>query len=149
MCTCFLVSCCVCFLEQLGALNFFENVATVQFDHRMLAYSTVIAAGAVMVTARRAGMASLPPPVRKAAHSVTGMAATQAALGISTLMLYVPTSLASLHQVRMLCSFHRVARDRTTVGLVHVRRVLRRDSLLWCRLVPWSCGALLCGSCTL
>ena len=85
---------------QLGVRNFFENIATVQFDHRMLAYSTLAASGGVLVAARRAGFSSLPPPVRKAAHSLVGMAGTQAALGISTLMLYVPTALASLHQVR-------------------------------------------------
>jgi heme A synthase len=66
-----------------------ENIATVQFNHRNLAYSTLVAAGAVMVAARRVGMKELPPSVRKAVHSLTGMAGTQAALGISTLMLYV------------------------------------------------------------
>lgn len=57
---------------------------------------------AVMLTARRnpaGGLKGLPAEVRKAVHSVTGMAVTQAALGISTLMLYVPVPLATIHQV--------------------------------------------------
>jgi cytochrome c oxidase assembly protein subunit 15 len=80
-------------------LNFFENIATVQFDHRLLAYSTLASSAALLLTARRIGFANLPPPVRKAVHSVVGMAGVQALLGISTLMMLVPVPLGVLHQV--------------------------------------------------
>lgn len=85
---------------QYGWLNWTENIALVQFDHRMLAYSSLALCTAVFVVARKApgGLRALPPEVRKSVHSLMGMAATQVGLGISTLMLYVPVSIATIHQ---------------------------------------------------
>jgi cytochrome c oxidase assembly protein subunit 15 len=82
----------------LGSRNFFENTATVQFDHRMLAYSSIAAVAAVKVAASRAGWKVLPPPVRKWAIGLGALVALQATLGITTLMLYVPVSLGAAHQ---------------------------------------------------
>lgn len=80
--------------------NFFENTATVQFDHRILAMTTVLSIGHMYgVAVRSAHFAALPAFTRIGMHAVAGMAVTQVGLGISTLLLYVPTCLAATHQV--------------------------------------------------
>lgn len=85
--------------ESLGWRNFFENTATVQFDHRMLAYSTLLSAGAVLVTARRGGAwKHHTPRVRRGVLALVHAVGAQAALGISTLVMYVPVPLAACHQ---------------------------------------------------
>jgi cytochrome c oxidase assembly protein subunit 15 len=76
-------------------LNFLENHSMVQFGHRMLAYLTAIVAGLYWFRARAGG---LQARARKAAHLLGGMVALQILLGISTLLLVVPISLAVLHQ---------------------------------------------------
>lgn len=73
--------------------NFFENIATVQFDHRLLATLVLLGGGALWLRARR-----LPPPLRRRAHAVMGMIAAQIALGITTLLLHVPVAVAAAHQ---------------------------------------------------
>lgn len=82
--------------------NFFENTATVQFDHRMLAYTTISAITAGYVLAKKAlegrYWAALPRRLRFAYTAVAAMAATQVTLGISTLLMYVPLELATAHQ---------------------------------------------------
>jgi cytochrome c oxidase assembly protein subunit 15 len=90
----------VMFLLEPRWRNFFENIATVQFDHRLLA--TLVLLGAVMLwlSARR-----LPAALRRRAHLLLGMVGVQIALGISTLLLHVPTPLASLHQAGALVLF--------------------------------------------
>lgn len=86
--------------ESLGVRNIFENTATVQFDHRYLAYATFLAVGGLHSIAKRrcGGFASMPGPVRKGLIWMSGLVAAQVALGISTLMLYVPVPLAAAHQ---------------------------------------------------
>lgn len=76
-------------------LNFFENITTVQFDHRVLAVTTFTAVGAFWLWAR--GQA-LPAPAAGAIHLMLAVVAVQAALGIATLLLVVPVPLAALHQ---------------------------------------------------
>lgn len=73
--------------------NFFENIATVQFNHRLLAMLVLISGIALWVYARR-----LPAALRLRAHLLLGMIGLQVALGISTLLLHVPLVLASAHQ---------------------------------------------------
>ena len=75
--------------------NWFENVAAVQFDHRVLAMGTVAAVGALWIAARQA---PLPASVRLALHALLAMALAQVTLGISTLLLVVPVPLAATHQ---------------------------------------------------
>ncbi|MBO0735703.1 MAG: COX15/CtaA family protein [Alphaproteobacteria bacterium] len=76
-------------------LNWFENIAAIQFDHRVLA----IASGAAIVSLWAAGLRSaLPKPARAALHTLLGAAALQITLGISTLLLVVPIPLAAAHQ---------------------------------------------------
>lgn len=87
--------------ESLGYLNFFENTATVQFDHRMLAYTSIAGVGLVHAAAKRAGglkSAAMPPGFKMGAIGLGALVAAQATLGITTLMLYVPVSLGAAHQ---------------------------------------------------
>ena len=85
--------------EQKGWKNLFENTATVQFDHRMLAYSSLALTVASFVVARKAPWNALSPSIRRSVGWLKGLALAQVALGISTLMMYVPVSLGTAHQV--------------------------------------------------
>jgi cytochrome c oxidase assembly protein subunit 15 len=76
-------------------LNWFENIAAVQFDHRVLAVATVLAVFLLWAAGLRA---NLPKPAGKALHLLLAAAVLQAALGISTLLLVVPIPLAAAHQ---------------------------------------------------
>jgi heme a synthase len=75
--------------------NWFENLAAIQFDHRVLAMTTAAAVLLLWVAGRRA---ALPKPARIALHALLAAAAAQVALGISTLLLVVPIPLAAAHQ---------------------------------------------------
>jgi len=74
-------------------LNWFENVAAIQFNHRLLATATLAAALAAAALAWRAG-----PPWRGPVLLFSGLVAVQYLLGIATLVLVVPVSLGTLHQ---------------------------------------------------
>ncbi len=74
--------------------NFYENMATVQFDHRAIAL--VLSLLVVAFWWRARGAAS--PVVRVAASLLLAMLAVQILLGISTLLMVVPLALAALHQ---------------------------------------------------
>lgn len=75
--------------------NFFENPTTVQFDHRILAISSLTAITGLYMFSRKM---VLPRRAKIAISLLTAMAYSQVALGISTLLLYVPTPLAATHQ---------------------------------------------------
>ncbi len=75
--------------------NFFENLLTVQFDHRMLAYVIFIVAAYHAFDVARAVKAG---PARAGALVLFAAITLQAALGIATLLLVVPLPLALLHQ---------------------------------------------------
>lgn len=77
------------------AANFFENVAAVQFNHRVLAVGTVLAALVLWLMARRLDLA---PGARRALDLVFAMAGAQFGLGIAALILVVPVWLGALHQ---------------------------------------------------
>jgi cytochrome c oxidase assembly protein subunit 15 len=76
-------------------LNFFENVATVQFDHRLLATLVVAATAWFWWRARRE---ALTANQRRTINLLAAAAALQASIGIATLLLVVPVPLAALHQ---------------------------------------------------
>ncbi len=76
-------------------LNFFENVTTVQFNHRVLAIATFLAIIALWLSARRM---NLSRPQGLWLHATALAAVIQVTLGISTLVLRVPVPLAALHQ---------------------------------------------------
>lgn len=75
--------------------NLFDNVAAVQFDHRVLAMTTAAAVVGLWLAGCRA---ALPRPARLALHALLAVAALQVTLGISTLLLVVPIPLAVSHQ---------------------------------------------------
>jgi len=103
---------------RLGARNFFENTAAVQFDHRVLAMSTLAATTATWLTTRN--NARLPLPARHAAAATAAVAALQAGLGVAALLHHVPASLGAAHQANALVLFSCV------LGLVHALRGPRR-----------------------
>lgn len=76
-------------------VNFFENIATVQFDHRVLAITTFIS---VLVLWLRGRNTALSGRGARAIHALAMVALVQVALGISTLLLFVPVTLAVIHQ---------------------------------------------------
>jgi cytochrome c oxidase assembly protein subunit 15 len=76
--------------------NFFWNMATVQFAHRL---GACLLSGLVAVLwwkLRRAP--SIPARAEKGGDALLAMLAIQAGLGIATLLLVVPLPLAALHQ---------------------------------------------------
>lgn len=82
--------------------NLFENLITVQFDHRVLATLVFCVTLGLWVWSLRR-----QPPTRTkmAFHSMLVAALLQVALGISTLLLVVPIPLAAAHQAGALVLF--------------------------------------------
>jgi heme a synthase len=83
-------------------LNFFENMGTVQFSHRVLAITTFTAIAVYWWFARRAEM---PARVRRGSNALLCAAVLQVTLGIATLLLVVPIALAASHQATALVLF--------------------------------------------
>ncbi len=75
--------------------NWFENIAAIQFDHRVLAMTTTAAVLLLWAAGLRR---RLPSPARAALWALLAAAALQVTLGISTLLLVVPIPLAAAHQ---------------------------------------------------
>ncbi|MBI2311691.1 MAG: COX15/CtaA family protein [Betaproteobacteria bacterium] len=98
-------------------LNFFNNMATVQFDHRLIAWLLAVLVPWFWWRARNA---DLPPRTRVAADILLAALVIQIALGISTLLLVVPIPLAAAHQAGALALF-------TAVLWVNHELRLRRD----------------------
>jgi cytochrome c oxidase assembly protein subunit 15 len=76
-------------------LNFFEDVTTVQFTHRVLAVSTLTL---VLLFWWRMRTADLAPRGRLAVNVLAIVAVGQVTLGITTLVMFVPVAFAALHQ---------------------------------------------------
>lgn len=85
------------FMIEPWYLNFFNNMATVQFDHRLLAWVLAFLVPWFWWQVVRNDL-DVSPRTRLAAHFLLGTLAMQIALGISTLVLVVPISLAAAHQ---------------------------------------------------
>ncbi|KAH8237344.1 hypothetical protein KR038_010151 [Drosophila bunnanda] len=77
--------------------NITENPTTVQFNHRILGISTVTLTTALWLVTRRIRL-QLPKRANWAINAVVAMAWTQATLGVTTLLNYVPVPLATAHQ---------------------------------------------------
>lgn len=75
--------------------NFFENVTTVQFDHRLLAMLLFILIPALWLLGRRT---ALSRTTRIGLNLLLAILLVQVTLGISTLLLQVPITLAAAHQ---------------------------------------------------
>ena len=82
--------------------NAFENLATVQFNHRMLAYLLCLVVPLYWWVARRYPLAS---GARGLFHLLLAMLAVQVVLGISTLLQHVPITLAAAHQAGAMVVF--------------------------------------------
>ncbi|AWB21080.1 heme A synthase [Methylobacterium currus] len=76
--------------------NFVDNVALVQFNHRLTAYALLILAVLHAVDARRQAPGT---GAARRATALAGLVAAQATLGIVTLLLVVPLWAALTHQV--------------------------------------------------
>jgi len=83
------------FMLEPWHLNFFNNMALVQFDHRLLAWLLALLAPWFWWKTR--GVEANPRALL-AAHLLLGTLVVQIALGISTLLLVVPIPLAAAHQ---------------------------------------------------
>jgi cytochrome c oxidase assembly protein subunit 15 len=99
--------------------NWFENLPAVQFDHRILAETTLVAVLALWLAARRAA-----PPLRRRFDALALMALVQVGLGIATLLLVVPLPVAVLHQAGAL-------------GLITAALVARHGMIGRGEEVPW------------
>ncbi len=83
------------FALQPAWRNFFDNMVTVQFDHRVLAITTFMIIVLFWIGIRKA---ELPSRIAKGVNALLHTAALQVALGIATLLLVVPIPLAAAHQ---------------------------------------------------
>ncbi len=75
--------------------NFFDNMVTAQFDHRVLAITTFVI---VVIYWFRVRKADLPKRARPAVNALLHTVALQVLLGITTLLLAVPVVLGAAHQ---------------------------------------------------
>jgi cytochrome c oxidase assembly protein subunit 15 len=92
----------VIFMQQPLWRNFFENIATVQFDHRVLAILVFIGVCALWLGTLGS---QLNRQIRLGLHALMAAAVLQVTLGISTLLLHVPVALAATHQAGALLLF--------------------------------------------
>lgn len=95
-------------------LNFFEDIPTVQFDHRWLAITTFVFVVLTWIQGRKAA-----PAVRLRANCLLAAGVLQVALGISTLLMMVPIPLAAAHQAGAVLLF---------ASSIWLRHGLRRNS---------------------
>ena len=90
--------------------NFVYNMATVQLDHRLLAYTVFTFAWILSWRVLRSGPAPRPRPW---AYALAIAATLQLCAGIATLLTRVPVPLAALHQAGALAVF------TCALGLAH------------------------------
>ncbi|MDH3513812.1 MAG: COX15/CtaA family protein [Gammaproteobacteria bacterium] len=83
-------------------INLFENIATVQFNHRLLAYVLCLV---ITLFTWKTLRANLPPRARRLALWLVGWLVVQVMLGITTLVHVTPVSLAAAHQAGALILF--------------------------------------------
>lgn len=75
--------------------NFFENMATVQFTHRWLGITLMLA---ILIVWYRGRPLMMPPRAVLAFNLVPLAALLQVSLGVATLLLVVPVAVAAAHQ---------------------------------------------------
>ena len=90
------------FVIEPWYLNFFANMATVQFDHRLVAWLLALLVPWFWLRVRRA---QASPRARMAAGVLLAALVLQIAMGIATLLLAVPVPLAAAHQAGALLVF--------------------------------------------
>jgi cytochrome c oxidase assembly protein subunit 15 len=94
--------------------NFGYNMATVQFDHRALAWVLLVLVPVTWWRIARSG--STPAPARRWAHALGVALVAQFALGVATLVNGVPLAAAALHQAGAVVVFTCV------IGMCHALR---------------------------
>jgi cytochrome c oxidase assembly protein subunit 15 len=77
-------------------LSAFEDITTIQFNHRMFAYLIVALVVAFAIRAFRFGVVGR---LKVGIFCLIGLLGMQVTLGISTLIFYVPIPVAAAHQV--------------------------------------------------
>lgn len=77
-------------------LSAFEDMLTIQFNHRMLAYLIVCL---VVTFTYKALKSDLQGPLRIAIYCFIGLLFLQVSLGIGTLVFYIPVPVAAAHQI--------------------------------------------------
>lgn len=82
--------------------NFFDNMATVQFDHRLIAWTLAIL---IPIFWFKSKNLPLPGSAHLACNLLLIMLIVQISLGIATLLLVVPLPLAAAHQAGALMLF--------------------------------------------
>ncbi len=90
------------FEMEPATINIFENATMVQFNHRVLAIATALAAVVLWFAARRGG---LERRARFAANAMITVVALQVTLGITTLLTVVAVPLAAAHQAGAMVAF--------------------------------------------
>jgi cytochrome c oxidase assembly protein subunit 15 len=88
--------------DTLGLASLFEVMEAVQFNHRTLAYITLVTVFALFWWSRRL---VLPRRTKAAIHALFGMVCLQVCLGIATLLSIVWLPLAVLHQAGAAITF--------------------------------------------
>ena len=96
------------FVQEPAWRNLFENVLTVQFDHRVVAYLLLAVAILHAAQARNSEYA-------RSAVVVAVLAVVQALIGIATLVMVVPLDLALAHQLGAVIVLW--------AAVVHLRRI--------------------------
>ncbi len=91
-------------------MNFVNNMATVQFDHRILAF---VIATVALTLAWRVERGHSPPRARAWARLLALAVVLQVSAGIATLLLVVPIPLAAAHQAGAVIVF------TCALGLLH------------------------------
>jgi cytochrome c oxidase assembly protein subunit 15 len=102
--------------------NLFENILTVQFDHRMVAYTIWAIAILHAIDAWRSGRGA------GGALTLAVLVTAQAALGIVTLLYQVALPLALTHQMFAIVVF--------TVAIVHAERLSHREVVRMAAAIP-------------
>jgi heme a synthase len=100
-------------------LNLFNNMATVQFDHRLCAWVLALLVPLFWIRVMRS---NVPGRVRTLTHALLAVLVVQIALGISTLLLAVPVALGAGHQGGALTVF------TVAIALNHALRRHRSNS---------------------
>ncbi|KAK1931585.1 Deoxyribose-phosphate aldolase [Phytophthora citrophthora] len=105
--------------------NFYDNVALVQLDHRLLALTTLAAYTAVFMKARKPSIwSNLPEDAKRAMILAFTAVGGQVFMGATMLVNEVPTSLAMVHQSGAVLVLG------SSLWAVHSLRFARPDGLL-------------------
>ena len=99
-------------------INLFENIATVQFNHRIFAYLLCLVIPLFWWKVLHAGTSYR---ARQAAHLLLGWLAVQVVLGIAALVYVVPVSLGAAHQAGALVLFSLALYSLHALRVTHSR----------------------------